>query len=706
MKKIILASMAITLAACGTSQEKIETKPYPVSKLDSTVVDNYHGTEVADPYRWLEDDNANDTKEWVKAQNDVTYDYLNQIPFREQMKTRLTELFDYPKVGTPNKVGDYYFQFKNNGLQNQSVMYYQKGKDGKQEIFLDPNTLSADGTVALAALSYSKDDKYCAYALSAAGSDWVEIHIMEIATKKKLPEVIKWVKFSGANWGKDGFYYSRYQEPKGSALTTKNEFQKVYFHTVGTDQKNDKLVYEDTKHPLRYFSGFADEDTNWEFINGSEGTYGTELLYRKACSNDKFKTLFEGFKFEYSIIDVKDNWAYISTNEGAENNKVIKVNLNNPKTQVDVIAETENLLQSVSTAGGNLFLAYLEDATSRIYQYDYNGKLVRQIELPGIGTAGGFSGEKTDTEVFYSFSSFNIPSTSYTYDIATGESKLFYRTEVDFNGDDYVVNQKFYASKDGTKVPMFIVHKKGLKMDGQNPTYLYAYGGFSIPLTPGFSPTRIAFLEQGGVYVIANIRGGSEYGEKWHKGGMKENKQNVFDDFIGAAEYLIAEKYTSPEKLAIAGGSNGGLLVGACLTQRPDLYAVALPAVGVLDMLRYHKFTIGWGWVVEYGSSDVKEEFEYIYKYSPLHNVKKGTCYPATMITTADHDDRVVPAHSFKFAAELQAAQSCDNPTLIRIETNAGHGAGKPTSKVIDEQTDIWSFVLWNTNSKYTPVTK
>ena len=506
MKKIILASMAITLAACGTSQEKIETKPYPVSKLDSTVVDNYHGTEVADPYRWLEDDNANDTKEWVKAQNDVTYDYLNQIPFREQMKTRLTELFDYPKVGTPNKVGDYYFQFKNNGLQNQSVMYYQKGKDGKQEIFLDPNTLSADGTVALAALSYSKDDKYCAYALSAAGSDWVEIHIMEIATKKKLPEVIKWVKFSGANWGKDGFYYSRYQEPKGSALTTKNEFQKVYFHTVGTDQKNDKLVYEDTKHPLRYFSGFADEDTNWEFINGSEGTYGTELLYRKACSNDKFKTLFEGFKFEYSIIDVKDNWAYISTNEGAENNKVIKVNLNNPKTQVDVIAETENLLQSVSTAGGNLFLAYLEDATSRIYQYDYNGKLVRQIELPGIGTAGGFSGEKTDTEVFYSFSSFNIPSTSYTYDIATGESKLFYRTEVDFNGDDYVVNQKFYASKDGTKVPMFIVHKKGLKMDGQNPTYLYAYGGFSIPLTPGFSPTRIAFLEQGGVYVIANIR--------------------------------------------------------------------------------------------------------------------------------------------------------------------------------------------------------
>ncbi len=706
MKKIILASMAITLAACGTSQEKIETKPYPVSKLDSTVVDNYHGTEVADPYRWLEDDNANDTKEWVKAQNDVTYDYLNQIPFREQMKTRLTELFDYPKVGTPNKVGDYYFQFKNNGLQNQSVMYYQKGKDGKQEIFLDPNTLSADGTVALAALSYSKDDKYCAYALSAAGSDWVEIHIMEIATKKKLPEVIKWVKFSGANWGKDGFYYSRYQEPKGSALTTKNEFQKVYFHTVGTDQKNDKLVYEDTKHPLRYFSGFADEDTNWEFINGSEGTYGTELLFRKARSNDKFKTLFEGFKFEYSIIDVKDNWAYISTNEGAENNKVIKVNLNNPKTQVDVIAETENLLQSVSTAGGNLFLAYLEDATSRIYQYDYNGKLVRQIELPGIGTAGGFSGEKTDTEVFYSFSSFNIPSTSYTYDIATGESKLFYRTEVDFNGDDYVVNQKFYASKDGTKVPMFIVHKKGLKMDGQNPTYLYAYGGFSIPLTPGFSPTRIAFLEQGGVYVIANIRGGSEYGEKWHKGGMKENKQNVFDDFIGAAEYLIAEKYTSPEKLAIAGGSNGGLLVGACLTQRPDLYAVALPAVGVLDMLRYHKFTIGWGWVVEYGSSDVKEEFEYIYKYSPLHNVKKGTCYPATMITTADHDDRVVPAHSFKFAAELQAAQSCDNPTLIRIETNAGHGAGKPTSKVIDEQTDIWSFVLWNTNSKYTPVTK
>lgn len=706
MKKIILASMAITLAACGTSQEKIELKPYPVSKLDATVVDNYHGTQVEDPYRWLENDNAIDTKEWVKAQNEVTYDYLNQIPFREQMKSRLTELFDYPKVGTPRKVGDYYFQFKNDGLQNQSVMYFQKGKDGKQEIFLDPNTLSADGTVALASLSYSKDDKYCAYALSAAGSDWVEIHIMEIATKKKLPEVIKWVKFSGANWGKDGFYYARYDEPKGSALTTKNEFQKVYFHKVGTDQKNDKLVYQDTKHPLRYFSGFSDEDNNWEFIHASEGTYGTELLYRKARSNANFKTLFNGFDFEYSIIDIKDDWAYVSTNNGAENNKVIKVNLNNPNNQVDVIAETENLLQNVSKAGGNLFLAYLEDATSRIYQYDYNGKLVRKIELPGIGTAGGFSGEKTDTEVFYSFSSFNIPSTSYTYDIATGESKLFYRTEVDFIGDDYVVNQKFYASKDGTKVPMFIVHKKNLKMDGQNPTYLYAYGGFSIPLTPSFSPTRIAFLEQGGVYVIANIRGGSEYGEKWHKAGMKENKQNVFDDFIGAAEYLIAENYTSPEKLAIAGGSNGGLLVGACMTQRPELYAVALPAVGVLDMLRYHKFTIGWGWVVEYGSSDDADEFKYIYKYSPLHNIKKGTCYPATMITTADHDDRVVPAHSFKFAAELQAAQSCDNPALIRIDTNAGHGAGKPTSKVIDEQTDVWSFVLWNTNSKYTPVTK
>ncbi len=698
--------MALSLAACGTAQKKIETKPYPVSKMDSTVVEDYHGTQVADPYRWLEDDNAKDTKEWVVAQNDVTTDYLAQIPFREQMKSRLTELFDYPKVGTPRKVGDYYFQFKNNGLQNQSVMYFQKGKDGKQEIFLDPNTLSKDGTVALAAVSYSKDDKYCAYSLSAAGSDWVEIHIVEIATKKKLPEVIKWVKFSGASWGEDGFYYARYEEPKGSALTTKNEFQKVYFHKIDTDQQNDKLIYEDTKHPLRYFSGFADEDNKWEFINGSEGTYGTELLFRKAGSKAPFKTLFKGFAHEYSIIDVINNWAYVSTNEGAANNKVIKINLNNIKECVDVVAETENLLQGVSTAGGFMFLSYLENATSRIYQYDYEGKQVRQVELPGIGSAGGFSGEKTDTEVFYAFSSFNVPSTSYTYDIATGASTVFYRTEVDFNADDYVVDQKFFASKDGTKVPMFIVHKKGIKMDGQNPTYLYAYGGFSIPLTPGFSPTRIAFLEQGGVYVIANIRGGSEYGEKWHKGGMKENKQNVFDDFIGAAEYLIAEKYTSPEKLAIAGGSNGGLLVGACLTQRPDLYAVALPAVGVLDMLRYHKFTIGWGWVVEYGSSDVKEEFEYIYKYSPLHNVKKGVCYPATMVTTADHDDRVVPAHSFKFAAALQAAQSCDNPTLIRIETNAGHGAGKPTSKVIDEQTDIWSFVLWNTDSKFTPVTK
>lgn len=701
MKKLVLLLMAVSMASCG-GPEKIKVKSYPAARVDSSVVEDYHGTKVADPYRWMEDDNAQETADWVKAENEVTYDYLAQIPYRESIKTRMGELMNYEKVGTPFKVGKYYMYYKNDGLQNQSVLYRMEGLEGTPEVFLDPNTFSADGTVALGSVTFSKDDKYCAYSVSSAGSDWVEIKLMEVDTKTVMPEVIKWVKFSGASWGDGGFYYSRYDEPQGSKLSAKNEFQKVYFHKLGTQQSADVLVYEDKVNPLRYFSGFVSEDFKWLFVVGSEGTYGNELMFKKRADKGGFNVLFPGFAHEYDLLDVVGDFAYVVTNDGAANKQIVKIDLNNPKKGVTVVVpETENLLSHATTAGGNIFISYLKDASSRVYQYDMNGKQIREIALPGIGTAGGFGGEKDYTEVFYAYSSYNVPPTSYRYNIATGESTLYYQTKVNFDVSQYEVEQKFYTSKDGTKIPMFIVYKKGLVKDGSNPTYLYAYGGFSSALTPGFSPTRIAMLEQGVVYVVANIRGGNEYGEKWHQEGMKENKQNVFDDFIAAGEFLIAEKYTSKEKLAIAGGSNGGLLVGACMVQRPDLFAVCFPAVGVMDMLRYHKFTIGWGWAVEYGSSDYADQFEYIYKYSPLHNIKSGTCYPATMITTADHDDRVVPAHSFKFAATMQAAQSCEKPILIRIETNAGHGAGKPTGKVIDEQTDILSFLLYNTNSEY-----
>lgn len=704
MKQTLLIAMTATLMACGGSSPTINLKSYPVARVDSSVVDDYHGTKVSDPYRWMEDDRSEETAAWVKSENEVTFDYLAQIPFRTEIKDRLTKLFDYPKEGAPFKVGEYYFFYKNDGLQNQSVLYYQKGLDGTPDVFLDPNTLSADGTVALGSVTFSKDDKTCAYGVSAAGSDWVEIKLMDVATKAPLPDNIKWVKFSGASWGKDGFYYSRYDEPSGSALSAKNEFQKVYFHKLGTTQADDVLVYEDKNHPLRYFSGFTSDDFKWVFIIGSEGTYGQEVLYKAADDKGPFKVLYPGFASEYDIVDIVGDYAYVATNAGAENRRIVKRSLLDANDQIVIIPETENLLQSATTAGGYLMLTYLKDASSRAYQYNLDGTKVREIELPGIGTVGGLGGDKKDTEIFYSYSSYTVPPTSYRYDLASGESTMYRQTKVNFDATQYVVDQKFYTSKDGTKVPMFIIYKKGMSQDGTNPTYLYAYGGFSIPMTPGFNPSRIAFLEQGGIYVVANIRGGNEYGEKWHQGGMMSNKQNVFDDFIGAAEYLIAEKYTSKEKLAIAGGSNGGLLVGACMTQRPDLFAVCFPAVGVMDMLRYHKFTIGWGWAVEYGSSDDPAQFANIFKYSPLHNIKAGTCYPATMITTADHDDRVVPAHSFKFAATMQAAQSCDKPILIRIETNAGHGAGKPISKVIDEQADIWSFMFQNTDTQYKPV--
>ncbi|MBP9688098.1 MAG: S9 family peptidase, partial [Bacteroidia bacterium] len=590
--------------------------------------------------------------------------------------------------------------------QNQSILYRQKGLDGAPEVFLDPNKLSSDGTASLASLTFSKDHNYCAVGIAQSGSDWNEIFVMDANTLAKTTDNIKWVKFSGATWYKNGFYYSRYDEPtKGKEYSNANEYMKIYYHTLGTLQTDDKLIYQDKQNPLRYFNAGVTEDEKFLFINVSEGTSGTEILIKElATPNTDFITLFKGFKNNYSVIENDGNRILALTDKGAPKYRLVSVDPKNPESKNwrDVIPESENLLENVSTCGGKLFANYLKDASTRLYSFDFNGANKTEIKLTGIGTATGISGRKTDTEAFYSFTSFTNPGEIYRYDLTSGKSTLFRKTEVQFDANNFETKQVFYPSKDGTKVPMFIMHKKGLVLDGNNPTMLYAYGGFNISLTPSFSLSRIMFLEAGGIYVIANLRGGGEYGEEWHKAGMLEKKQNVFDDFIAAAEYLIAQKYTSPAKLAINGGSNGGLLVGACITQRPELFKVAIPAVGVLDMLKYHKFTIGWGWAVEYGSSDNKEQFDYLLKYSPLHNVKVGVNYPATMIMTADHDDRVVPAHSFKFAAEMQSKQAVNgNPILIRIDSKAGHGAGKPTTKLIEDAADMWSFVLWNLGVTY-----
>lgn len=675
---------------------------YPETRTED-VTDNYFGTEVTDPYRWLEDDNSAETAAWVTAQNAVTQDYLSQIPYRDKVRERLTRLWDYPKYGVPIKVGEFYFFFENNGLQNQSVLYRSTGLDCYPDIFLNPNNLSEDGTVALGEISFSKDDKYMAYTVSESGSDWVEIYVMETATGRTLPDVVKWVKFSGAEWSKDGFYYSAYDEPTPEEmLSGQNRFQKIYYHKLGTDQSEDKLVYEDKEHPLRYVSAEVSEDDRQLFVFATEGTSGNEVLYKDLTKpSSSFVTLFKGFGNDYALVRGKDNKAIFYTNESAPNYRLLEVNFSGhtPET-TELVPAGENLMNGAAVAGGRLFVSYLEKAQSAIREFGLDGSLVRIVELPGIGTAGIAAAKEEEKETFIVFNGFTSPADIYKYDIASGVSELYKRPEVAFDPELFTTEQVAFPSKDGTMVTMFVVHRKDMERNGRNPLYLYGYGGFNISLTPSFSPTNILLLEQGGIYVMVNLRGGGEYGEEWHKGGMLANKQNVFDDFISAAEYLIAEGYTSKEKLAIAGGSNGGLLVGACMTQRPDLFAVALPAVGVLDMLRYHKFTVGWGWAVEYGSSENEEQFDYIYKYSPLHSIKKRTCYPATLITTGDHDDRVVPAHSFKFAAALQAAQGCGNPALIRIETNAGHGAGKPTSKRIDEAADIMSFVFWNTDSE------
>jgi prolyl oligopeptidase len=678
---------------------------YPETKRVKQV-DDYFGTKVADPYRWLEDDNSEVTKEWVEAENKVTDQYLSSIPFYSKIRNRLEEMWNYAKYSSPFKEGEWYYFYKNDGLQNQNVLYRQKGLTESSEIFIDPNTMSKDGTAAIGTPAFSKNKKYAVYLEAQAGSDWQTAHIMNVADKQLLKDEVNYIKFSGTSWkGDDGFYYSRYPIPdEKNKFTTQNRYHKVYYHKLGTPQSEDVMVYDDKDHPLRTINAALSEDEHFLFLAKSEGTSGSELWVKDMKNSPAdFKLLIKGFDTEANFIDNDGDYLLVRTNADAPNYKVVLIDPKNPAKEnwKTIIPERKELLESVGTAGHKLFLSYLQDASSRVYQTNYKGNLEREITLPGIGSAVGFNGYVDDKEIFYTYSSFDYPPAIFRYNIVTGHTDLFRKSEVKINTDNYQTVQSFFTSKDGTKVPMFITYKRGLQLNGNNPVLLYGYGGFNIPLTPAFSIFNAFFLEQGGVSVIVNLRGGSEYGEAWHRAGMLDNKQHVFDDFIAAAQFLIDKKYTNPPKLAMSGGSNGGLLVGAVMTQRPDLFKVAIPQVGVMDMLRYHKFTIGWAWATEYGRSDRKEDFENLYKYSPLQNLKPGVNYPATLITTADHDDRVVPAHSFKFAATLQADNNGTNPTLIRIETKAGHGAGKPTSKQIEEAADIWSFVMYNLGMEF-----
>ncbi len=678
---------------------------YPTTRQVEQFSDRLQGIEVKDPYRWLENPDSEATKEWVAAQNQVTFDYLATIPARDKIKARLTELWDYEKYSSPYKQGERYFYFKNDGLQNQSVLYSLKSLEDEGEVLLDPNTLSEDGTVALAGLSISDDGKLMAYGLSKAGSDWVEYRVRDIETGEDREDIIKWIKFSGASWTKDnqGFFYSRYDEPnEQTKLEDVNYYQKLYYHKLGTDQSEDILIYHRPDQKEWGFSGSVTEDGKYLIIGIGLGTDRKNLVFYKDLQNPDSEVveLISEFEASYGVIDNDGDVFWVQTDLHAPRGKIIAIDLNNPDKEhwQEIIPETSETLKGVGILNNQFVANYLKDARSQIKIFDLDGSLVREVELPGIGSAGGFAGKRYDTETFYTFTGFTTPTTIYRYNMTTGESKLFRQPQVDFNPQEYQTQQVFYTSKDGTKIPMFITHKKGIELDGNNPTYLYAYGGFNISLTPSFSVSNLVWMEMGGVYAVANLRGGGEYGEEWHQAGMKDKKQNVFDDFICAAEWLIENKYTSKSKIAIAGRSNGGLLVGACMTQRPDLFAAAILAVGVLDMLRFHKFTIGWAWCSEYGSPDNEEDFKTLYSYSPLHNLKSGTKYPATLITTADHDDRVVPAHSFKFAAALQEAHEGDNPVLIHIETKAGHGAGKPTTKIIEEIADKWAFLLDNFN--------
>ena len=675
---------------------------YPETKQVDTV-DQYFETLVKDPYRWLEDDRSTETEAWVRSQNETTFDYLDKIPFRSTLKKSLEKLWNYEKIGSPFREGDYTYFYKNNGLQNQYVIYRYKNDESPESanVFLDPNTFKEDGTVSLAGLSFSKSGHLLAYSISEGGSDWRKVVMMDVASKKILGDTLVDIKFSGLSWYKDeGFYYSSYDKPKGSALSDKTDQHKVYYHQLGTPQKKDVLIYGGTaqeKH--RYIGATVTEDNRYLFLSLRVSTSGNKLIFKDLTKpNSSFIPILEHTQSDTNLIDNVGAKLFFVTNLNAPNQKIVSVDAQNPSPEhwVDLIPETKHVL-SASTAGGYFFAEYMIDAISQVKQYDYDGNFIRDIKLPGIGNAGGFGGNKEDKVDFYSFTNYKTPASIYTFDIETGLSELYWRPEIDFNSDGYESKQVFYASKDGTKIPMIITHKKGINLDGKNPTILYGYGGFNISLNPSFSVANAVWLDQGGIYAVPNLRGGGEYGKNWHIAGTQMNKQNVFDDFIAAAEYLISEKYTTSDYLAIRGGSNGGLLVGATMTQRPDLMKVALPAVGVLDMLRYHTFTAGAGWAYDYGTAqDSQEMFAYLLGYSPVHNVKKGISYPATLVTTGDHDDRVVPAHSFKFAAELQNKQSGNNPTLIRIETDGGHGAGTPVSKTIAQYADIFGFTLFN----------
>jgi prolyl oligopeptidase len=707
MKNISLCLITLLAIMSCKEEEKKPLERTPIVEYAETkkvdTITNYFGVEVKDPYRWLEDDRSKETEDWVKAQNVSTFGYLDNIPYRNEIKERLENLWDYEKVGSPFKEGDYTYFYKNNGLQNQYVIYRFKTGESPDnaEVFLDPNNFSEDGTTSLGGLSFSKDGNTLAYSISEGGSDWRKILVMHSETKEVIEDTLIDIKFSGMSWFKnEGFYYSSYEKPNGSELSAKTDQHRVFYHKIGTSQKEDKLIFggiASEKH--RYISGSVTEDDRYLVISPKVSTSGNKLYIKDLSqSNSPLLTILDHTDSDTYVIDNEGSKLYLVTNLNAPNKKIVTVDASNPAPEnwVDFIPETEYVL-SPSTGGGYFFTEYMINAISNVKQYDFEGKLIREIDLPGLGNAGGFGGKKEEKIDYYSFTNYNTPSSIYKYDMETGKSELFWKPSIDFNPDDYKSEQVFYNSKDGTKVPMIITHKKGLELNGKNPTILYGYGGFNISLNPNFSIANAVWMEQGGIYAVPNLRGGGEFGKEWHKAGTKLRKQNVFDDFIAAAEYLIDTKYTSSNYLAIRGGSNGGLLVGATMTQRPDLMKVALPAVGVLDMLRYHTFTAGAGWAYDYGTSeDDKEMFEYLKGYSPVHNVKEGVEYPATLVTTGDHDDRVVPAHSFKFAAELQDKQTGNNPTLIRIETDAGHGAGTPVSKTIEQYSDIFGFTLYN----------
>jgi prolyl oligopeptidase len=700
MKKIIALTLVIGLVcACEQKKEQASAGAYPsTKKVDQ--VDTVSGVVINDPYRWLENDTSKETAQWVSAENDVTSGYLKNIPFRDAIRKRLDDLQNYERFSAPVKQGEYYYYTKNSGLQNQNVIYRKKGENGTEEIFLDPNTFSKDGTTALGGTSYTNDGSMVAILIQEGGSDWRKGVVLNTKDKSVVGDTLKDLKFTGIGWkGNDGFYYSSYDKPKGSELSAKTQFHKLFYHKLGTPQKSDKLIFGGEATPRRYISGGLTEDERFLVITAAVSTTGNELYVQDLKDkNGKLLTVVGNFDQNHSVIDNDGSKLIIQTDLNAPNGKIVVVDAAKPGVEnwKDLVAENENSMQGVSTVGNKMFVNYLKDASTQVKQFDYNGKLEREIELPSIGSAFGFGGRISDKDTYYSFTSFTTPTSIYKFDIGSGQSSLYAQPKVDFNSADYETKQVFYASKDGTKIPMFIVHKKGLELNGKNPTMLYAYGGFNISLTPTFSTSRIVWLENGGVYAQPNLRGGGEYGEKWHIAGTKMNKQNVFDDFIAAGEYLIAEKYTTNNYLAISGGSNGGLLVGATMTQRPDLAKVALPAVGVMDMLRYHKFTAGAGWAYDYGTADdSKEMAEYLKKYSPVHAIKPGVSYPATLVTTADHDDRVVPAHSFKFAATLQENHVGNNPVLIRIDTKSGHGASN-LSKALDVVADQYSFAYYN----------